>query len=440
MTSSLEQSPTEISPHTRPLRVRDFSGRQWTVLVILMLINFVNYVDRQIIFSLFPMIRKEFNLDYAQLGSLATAFTVVLSLLSLPLGMIADRFSRRIVISAGVVFWSGATFLSGLANSFRTLLVARGLVGVGEAAYTPAGTAVISATFPREVRARVQGSFDLGMFLGGAVGIGLGGIVAQWMGWRAAFFIVGVPGLALGLSGLRLPETPIPDAQERLPLLDLMRVPAYLMLLVSASFSSFAGYSYVAWGPDYVQEFRGFSSTESGITLGLTVLVAGGLGILAGATISDWLSRMRQWGRSIVVPLGFLFAAPCIYLALNSHTKLAFIVLFGTGTFFLTWYHGPVTATIHDIIPSRGHATAQGFYYLFVNLFAMALAPLVMGAIADRYGLTRALEGAIVMQLIGGALFLGVPYFIHRDGMHHRALARHWEVELQSGVKGREKD
>lgn len=412
------------------VNTRKFNGTQWTVLIILMLINFVNYVDRQIIFSLFPAIRREFNLNYAQLGALATAFTVVLSLGSLPLGMLADRFSRRLIISGGVLFWSAATFLSGLANSFHTLLAARGLVGIGEAAYTPAGTAVISATFPRGVRARVQGFFDLGMFMGGAVGIALGGIVADWLGWRAAFFMVGVPGLILGLSGLRLPEPAKRAHEEQLPLRDLFQVPAYLMMLVSASFSSFAGYAYVAWGPDFVQELKGFSSTESGVTLGLTVVIAGGFGILTGATLSDWFSRMRPWGRSVVVPIGFLFAAPCIFYALHSTGKPLFILFFGMGTYFLSWYHGPVTATIHDVIPARGHAMAFGLYFMFVNLFAMALAPLAIGAIADRHGLVWALHTAIASQLVGGALFLGVPYFIHRDGMHHQALGRHWEREF----------
>jgi len=127
-----------------------------------MLVNFVNYVERQIVFSLFPSIRRDVGLSYVQLAYLATAFTVVLSLASFPLGMLADRISRRAVISAGVLFRSGATFFSGLAGSFRALLVARGLVGIGEAAYTPAGAAVIRATFPQEVRARVQGAFDAG--------------------------------------------------------------------------------------------------------------------------------------------------------------------------------------------------------------------------------------------------------------------------------------
>ncbi|HEV3221071.1 MAG TPA: MFS transporter [Candidatus Acidoferrales bacterium] len=417
------------------MKFRHFTGRQWTVLVILMLINFVNYVDRQIIFSLFPSIRAEFGLSYKQLGSFAMAFTVVLAVMSLPLGMLADRVSRRLVISIGVIFWSAATFFSGLATSFRTLLAARALVGVGEAAYTPAGTAVISATFPKEVRARVQGAFDAGMFVGGAVGIALGGIIAQWFGWRAAFFFVGVPGLLLGLSGFKLPEPPGAEPHAKLPLRELARVPAYLMILVSGWFSSFAGYTYVTWGPDFVQEYRGFTPQESGIILGVTALIAGACGILAGATLADHLARKWPWGRAIIVPIGFAIASPFIYGGLHAHTKLSFAVLFGIGTFFLSWYHGPVTATIHDLIPSRGHATALGLYYLFVNLFAMALAPIVIGAIADRIGLVWALHTAIGAQLIGGALFLGVPYFIRRDGLHNPALAKYWETE-PAGVVG----
>ncbi len=418
------------------MKFRHFTGRQWSVLVILMLINFVNYVDRQIIFSLFPSLRAEFGLTREQVGSLATAFTIVLALMSLPLGMLADRVSRRLVISAGVIFWSAATFFSGLATSFHTLLAARGMVGVGEAAYTPAGTAVLSATFPKDIRARVQGAFDAAMFVGGAVGIAMGGIVAQSLGWRAAFFIVGFPGLILGFIGLKLPEPASSEPHAPFPLMDLTRVPAYLMILAGGLFSSFAGYAYVAWGFDFVREYRGFSAREAGVILGVTALIAGSTGILAGASLADQLARKWIWGRSVIVPFAFAMASPFIFFGLRAHNKLNFAILFGTGTFFLSWYHGPVTATIHDVIPSRGHATAQGLYSSFVNLFAMAAAPVMIGAMADRKGLEWALYGAIVSQLIGGALFLGVPYFIRRNGLHHPALAKYWENEPPGAVGG----
>jgi MFS family permease len=396
-----------------------------------MLVNFVNYVDRQIIFSLFPAIRRDFPLSFVQLGYLATAFTVVLSLASFPLGMLADRVSRRFVISAGVLFWSSATFFSGLAGSFRSLLAARALVGVGEAAYTPAGAAVLSATFPREVRARVQGAFDTGMFIGGATGIALGGVMAQAFGWRPAFFLVGIPGLLLGLTALTLPKSVVmpPSQGKKMSLGELLRVPAFVALLVSGWFGSFAGYAYIVWGPDLVQEYKGFSAREAGLALGAVIVLGGALGIATGAYLSDSMARLRPWGRAVIIPVGFVLGAPAIFYALHSTGKVHFLLAFGLGAFFLSWYHGPLTATIHDLVPSRGHATALGFYYLFVNLLSMAIAPIVIGRVADRYGLITALHIPILAQLIGAASFVVVIQCIRRHGLHHPVLARHWEEE-----------
>ena len=411
------------------MKLSDFSGKQWRILLILMLVNFVNYVDRQIVFALFPFLRHDFGLSFVQLGYLATAFTVVLSLASFPLGMLADRVSRRAVISAGVLFWSGATFFSGLAGSFRSLLMARGLVGIGEAAYTPAGTAVISAAFPKEVRARVQGAFDIGMFIGGATGISLGGYMAAKFGWRHAFFLVGIPGVILGLTALRLPKSVVSVARESMPIGDLLRVPAFLALLVSGWFCSFAGYSYVAWGPDLVEDYKGFSPEQASMALGVTIVLGGMLGIATGAYLSDFLAKLRVWGRAIVVPIGFVLAAPLIYFSLHSSGKIHFLLFFGFGAFFLSWYHGPLTATIHDLVPPSGHATALGFYNLFVNLLSMAVAPLVIGKLADRYGLITALHAPIIAQLAGAAFFIVVIQCIRHDGLRHPVLARHWENE-----------
>jgi MFS family permease len=313
------------------MKLSDFSGKQWRVLLILML---VNYVDRQIVFSLFPSIRREFGLSYLQLGYLATAFTVVLALASFPLGMLADRISRRAVICAGVLFWSGATFFSGRVGSFRALLIAREFVGIGEAAYTPAGAAVISASFPREVRARVQGAFDAGMFAGGATGIALGGVMAAAFGWRFAFFLVGIPGLILGLAALRLPKPVISVAKESMPVSELLRVPAFLALLVSGWFSSFAGYAYVAWGPELVQDYKGFSARQAGLALGLTIVLGGTLGIATGAYLSDLLAKLRIWGRAAIIPIGFV-GAPTIYFSLHAKREISIPAVFRIGSVFL---------------------------------------------------------------------------------------------------------
>ena len=411
------------------MRISEFSSSQRKAITILWLLNFVNYVDRQVIFALFPYIRRDFGLRYGQLAYLATAFTVVLSLSTFPLGMLADRCSRRSVISFGVLFWSVATFLSGLAGSFRALLGARAMVGVGEAAYAPAGTAVLSGTFPKEVRARVQGLCDIGMFAGGATGIALGGIMAQSFGWRMAFFFVGIPGLLLGLSAMGLPDPARSPSEAPIALRELLRVPAYLAVLAAGWFSSFAGYTYIAWGPDLIQEIKGFTAREAAMALGCVVVLGGALGIAAGAYFSDRLAKRWPWGRPLIIPIGFLLGAPAILAALHVSGKALFLVLFGLGAFFMSWYHGPLTATIHDLVPPSGHATALGLYYLFVNLFAMALAPLVVGRAADRYGLVRALHIPIAAQLMGGACFVLVVLLIRQHGLHHRALSRHWEIK-----------
>ncbi len=209
------------------------------------------------------------------------------------------------------------------------------MVGIGEAAYTPAGAAVITASFPKHVRARVQGAFDIGMFIGGATGISLGGYIAAKFGWRYAFFLVGIPGFILGLTALRLPKSVVAVAKESMRVRELLRVPAFLALLVSGFFCSFAGYSYVVWGPELVQDYKGFSPEEASMALGLTIVLGGMLGIATGAYLSDLLAKLRVWGRAVVVPIGFVLAAPAIYFALHANGKIAFPRTFWIGSIFL---------------------------------------------------------------------------------------------------------
>jgi len=163
--------------------------------------------------------------------------------------------------------------------------------------------------------------------------------------------------------------------------------------------------------------------------LAITIVLGGTLGIAVGAHLSDRLAKIWNWGRAVVVPIGFVLGAPAIYFALHTSGKLAFLLSFGLGAFFLSWYHGPLTATIHDLVPPQGHASAVGFYCLFVNLFSMAVAPLIVGKIADRYDLITALHIPIAAQLIGAAFFGVVIFCIQRTGLRHPVLARHWGEE-----------
>jgi MFS family permease len=162
------------------------------------------------------------------------------------------------------------------------------------------------------------------------------------------------------------------------------------------------------------------------LALGLIVVLGGALGIAVGAYLSDRIARLRLWGRALILPAGFVLAAPAVLIALHTAGKIPFLFFFGRGSFFMSWYHGPLTSAIHDLVPPSGHATALGLYYLFVNLFAMALAPLIIGRAAARYVLINALHIPIVAQLMGGARFGIVVFLIRRHGRHHPVLSRNW--------------
>lgn len=169
----------------------------WYVLVLLTCVNTLNFVDRNIIFALFEPIKRELHLTDTQLGWLGSAYIVVFSLTAIPLGILSDLKSRRAVMATGVILWSAFTGLGGLARHYWQLLMCRSMVGIGEAAYSPAAQALLSDYFPAARRAFALGVFWIGVAVGGVLGIWLGGELEHLYGWRAAFLAVGLPGLAL---------------------------------------------------------------------------------------------------------------------------------------------------------------------------------------------------------------------------------------------------
>jgi MFS family permease len=173
-------------------------------VVLLALINVLNYVDRSIIFVLFEPIKHELHLSDSQLGWLGSAYVMVYALSAVPLGILSDLKSRRAVIAVGVAFWSSFTALGGLARGFGQLFVCRSMVGIGESSYTPAAQSLIADYFPGPGRALALGIFWGGLALGGVLGIWVGGELEGLYGWRAAFLAVGIPGFILAMLAAQL--------------------------------------------------------------------------------------------------------------------------------------------------------------------------------------------------------------------------------------------
>ena len=397
------------------------SGYQLRLLAILALINFVNFADRNFVYPLFPLLRQHFSVTNAQLGLLELYLQGVLALATIPSGLLADRLSRTRIIAVGIVFWSLATFLGGLAPTFQSLLLARALVGVGEASYAPAAQSMISGAFPAVSRARAQAVYAAGMLVGGTAGLALGGVIGQALGWRAPFFLVGIPGLILGLTALRLQEPPRGPRTELVPVWRLLGVPAYLALIASGVLITFASYSFITWGPDFVVRYKGFSPAEAGVLLGTTGLLALVLGVLAGGYLADLAQKRWIYGRVVTVALAFLAAAPFILWALYAEDKRLVLAAFFLAAFFMSWYHGPVTAVIHDMMPRRAHATSVALY-MFVTQLVGAFGPRQVGKISDLRDLRAGLEVAVGVMVLGALGFFLVCYLIRRHGLRHPLL------------------
>jgi MFS transporter, Spinster family, sphingosine-1-phosphate transporter len=392
------------------------------LLVVLGLINFINFADRLVIVPLFPLLRDEFSITDAQLGMLQTVLQVVLAVATVPFALLADRLNRRVIIAAGVLVWSGATLLSSLAGTYVSLLLARALVGVGEAAYAPAAQSLISGEFPQQLRGRALAVFAAAMLIGGAAGQALGGLLGDISGWRWAFAAIGAPGLILGLLALRLDDPPRGPKTEVVPISHLLRVPAYLALIGSGVLVTFATVSFVTWGPDYMVRYKDFSMREAGVLLGSIGLVSLVSGALAGGAIADVLQRRMAYGRVIAVAMGFLLAGPFLLWGLATDSRETLLFAFSIAGFFMSWYHGPVTAIIHDMTPPRAYATSVGLY-MFVTQLAGAFGPSLVGNVSDIFDLQLGLQVAAGVMGAGALSFLLVIFFIRKHGLQHPALS-----------------
>jgi MFS family permease len=391
-----------------------FAGWQWKILIVLTLINLFNYFDRLIVIPMFPFLKAEFGVSDFRLGLLASVFILVNSLAALPFGLWADRGPRQKIMAFGVLFWSGATLLSGMVSRFRALLWARALVGVGEGAYAPAGTAMISDCFPRSFRARVQSVFNLGMLVGGVSGLAVGGMLAQWIGWRSAFFVVGLPGFLLAIVTYRLHAPVAPSGEIPPAVWSLLKIPPYLMVLVGGMFVVFAGAAFVTWGPAFGMRYHHLSVARASVWLGMLVLVGSVAGVLLGGHIADQLQARWPWGRALTIAGTLLLGTPLLLLAVITDSLYVFLTCILASSFFLTCYHGPATAVIHDQTPERAHGFAFALYLFVIHLFGDTMAPAIVGRVSDVSELRHGLLLGVGANLLAALCFFLVTTLIYR--------------------------
>jgi predicted MFS family arabinose efflux permease len=378
----------------------------WYVLLILTAINFINYVDRQIIISLGPFIRRDLQLTYTGFGWLITAFMLVHSLTSLPFGMLSDRWVRRKIIALGVWSWSAATFLCGLATDFTHLLMGRAAVGIGEAAYGPPANSLLSDAFPALERSRILGLFNLGMFLGGATGLILGGLLGEILGWRACLYLVSLPGFLLGGLAWYLREPPQVVIHQRTPVTALLSNPLLIYILLGGVITAFSAGALIVWMPQFVTDVRLFRPRDAGLYVGAVGVTGGLLGVVTGSCLADWLYARWAWGRMATIGIGLILSCPFVTLSLYATNHKAMLLYFFLGIFLMVWYTGPIIAVIHDVVPSDVKATAQALYILLIHLLGDTFSPAIVGKLADLHNLQTALLLPAVINVVAGVIFL----------------------------------
>ena len=405
-----------------PSKSIPLSSYQLRLLAVLVLVNFVNFAARWVFIPIIPMLRTHLGMTDSQLGSLQTSLLVVLAVGSIPFGFLADRFSRKSIIVFGIVCWSLATLAGGFAGSFVFLLIARAFVGIGEAAYAPAAQSMISGAFPVEKRASAQAIFASGMLLGGAAGQAFGGLISPRYGWQAALFVIAGVGLIPVMAVFSLQEPPRGPCSEVVPIRRLLTVPAFLAMIAGGICITFSCVSILTWGVDFAVAYKDFSLRQASVWLAIIGSVCSLCGVLFGGYVADLLQRRYAFGRIIAIAVAFLFAAPFVLLAIQTDDRMLVLAALALASFFMSWYHGPVTAVIHDMMPRRAHATSIGVY-MFVTQLVGAFGPQLVGRISDLRDMQFALQIAAAVMLLGGLLMFLVIHFIRRDGLRHQCLA-----------------
>ncbi|GAC1619655.1 MAG: MFS transporter [Ktedonobacteraceae bacterium] len=384
------------------------------VFWVMFLISFLNYLDRNVLTGAANVIAKELGFNLDGIGYIATAFLIVYTLGTVPLGIWADRAKRRDVVAISVAFWSIATAATALATNFATLFLSRMILGIGEAGYFPAGTALMSDYFCREKRSRIMSWWSVAQLVGILVGFVLGGTLAGLYpgSWRLAFIFTGIPGLLLAFLIWRIREPRRNQADEEelttreayvaakeaqgaghpIPVPTnvfaqfgaLLRIKTLVVLIVMQVFAFFVLTVNVVFLPTYLQQKDtfGLTSGQAGLFSGAVVVLAGMTGTVLGGYMADWLNKHHAGSRILVCGIGFLLGAPAFAIAVTFHNLLVFTIFFVISTLLLTIYTGPSTAATQDVAPSTLRASAVALSLLIAHLLGDAFSPTLVGVLA----------------------------------------------------------
>jgi len=388
------------------------------IFILLFLLYMFDYIDRLVVVSLFPYIKKDWGVSDAQLGLLISAVYWSILIFTLPLSILVDRWSRKKSIGLMSIIWSLGTIACAFTRNFSQLFMARSVIGLGEAAYAPGGSAMISALFPESRRARMLGIWNAAIPLGSAIGVALGGFIAQRYGWRHAFGLVALPGMLIGfvffwvrdyrtVELVKVHAAPGETASQRMRFKEIVaefaQKPSLIFNNLGMAANVFVTTSLLTWLPTYFHRLENLDMTRAGLK-GSVVMLMAFIGAPLGGMLADLRYEKRKDSRMLFASLSSLVTGALLFVA--------FAWLRGTGQYIVLLISGVAAvgfvsacvAVTQDVVHPGLRAVSLSLNVIIQHILGSAVGPPVIGALSDALGLEKAMLFIPILNLVAALL------------------------------------
>src|SRR5271166_3761340 len=410
-----------------------------TALLVLTALNLLNYADRNVLFAVQPLVQDEFHLSKVQIGYLTSAFLGFYMIAAPFVGPLADRYSRKLIIALGAIFWSGLTLLTAFTHTYTQLLIRHTLVGIGEATFVTIAPTFVADLFAEKMRGRILGVFYLAIPVGSAAGYLLGGNLAPHYGWRFPFYIAAAPGflLAIAVLFLREPQRGQFDSltepsEDSLPkvvadgrlqrfcmtvyldlrrtYLGVLRNPAFLTGTLGMAAMTFSLGGIQVWMPQFLYSERHYSLARANFIFGIIVVVDGIVAALAGGWLGDYLLPRIKSSYYLVSAASMALGVPVMIVALFTKGR-AMVPAIAVAAFFLLLNTSPLNAAVINSVGAHIRATAIAVNIFIIHILGDVPSPTMMGWVADRRSLQAAFVLPVIAMMISAAiLFYGMRF------------------------------
>ena len=410
-----------------------------TALLLLTALNLLNYVDRNVLFAVQPLVQDEFHLTNAQIGYLTSAFLGFYMIAAPFVGPLADRYSRKVIIVLGALFWSALTLLTAVTHNYTGLLIRHTLVGVGEATFVTIAPTFVADLFAENKRGRILGVFYLAIPVGSAAGYLVGGSLSAEHGWRFPFYVAAVPGflLAVAVLFLKEPERGQFDSLKDVAEADLLpkgfrggrvkaglfgffyylkelfhlvgalaRNPAFLTATLGMAAMTFSLGGIQVWMPKFLFSERGYTLQAANFSFGIIIVVDGIFAALAGGWLGDHLLPRMKNSYYFVSAFSMLLGVPVMIVALFARGKIMMPAI-GVAAFFLLLNTAPLNAAVINSVGAHIRATALAVNIFIIHILGDVPSPTMMGWVADK----RSLQAGFVLPVIAMGISSAILFY-----------------------------